>query len=208
MSKIEINAKVDTSAMSNLIPWECFKQLKHVHFRDTPIRLFAFGGVPIDLGVRYGNKFTSANYHVVKSNGPALLGFQTSRKLGLVTLNFTIGTKIAEQDHTSSTKATQSKPEGDEKERERILKEFADMFNGIGCLPGEYSINIDPSVPPVIHPPRWVPIALKEKFKVELDSLVDQDIITPVTKPTSWVISFVCVTKRTDLSDNAWTQRI
>ena len=43
MSQIEINAKVDTGAMSNLIPWECFKQLKYVHLRDTPIRLFAFG---------------------------------------------------------------------------------------------------------------------------------------------------------------------
>ena len=135
---------------------------------------------------------------MVKSKGPTLLGLQTSRKLGLVTLNFTIGTKIAEQDHTSSTAATESKPEGDVKERERILKEFADMFKGIGCLTGEYSIKIDPSVPPVIHPPHRVPIALKEKFK-ELDSLqgslADQDIITPVTKPTSWVNSFVCVTK-------------
>ena len=44
MSQIEINVKVDTGAMSNLIPWECFKQLKHVHFQDTPIRLFVFGG--------------------------------------------------------------------------------------------------------------------------------------------------------------------
>ena len=41
MSQIEINAKVDTDAMSNLIPWECFKQLNHVHLPDTLIRLFA-----------------------------------------------------------------------------------------------------------------------------------------------------------------------
>ena len=81
------------------------------------------------------------------------------------------------------------------KEREHILKEFADVFKGSGCLPGEYNIKIDPSVPPVIHPPRWVPIALKEKFKAKLDSLVDQDIITLVTKPMSWVNLFVCVTK-------------
>ena len=184
--------------MSNLIPWECFKQLKHVHLQNTSIQLFAFGGVPVDqvgvfhLGVRYGNKFTITNFHVVKSNGPTLLGLQTSRKLGLVTLNFTIGTKIAEQNHTSLTAATQSKPEGDMKERQRIFKEFADVFKGIGCLTGEYSIKIDLSVTTVIHPPRHVPIALKEEFKAELDS---QDIITPITKPTSLDNSFVCIIK-------------
>ena len=132
---------------------------------------------------------------MVKSKGPTLLSLQISRKLGLVTLNFTIGTKIAEQDHTSSTAAMQSKSEGDVKERESILKEFADVFKGIGCLPGEYSINIDLSVPPVIHPLHWIPIALKEEFKAELDSLVVQDIITPITKLMSWVNSFVCITK-------------
>ena len=128
MSQVEINAKVDAGAMSNLIPWECFKQLKHIPLRDTPIRLLAFGGVPIDqVGVchqevRYDDKLTSANFHVVKGNEPALLGLQTSRKLGLVTLNFTIGTKKVEQDHTSSAAATQSKLEGDVKERERYSR--------------------------------------------------------------------------------------
>ena len=77
------------------------------------------------------DKFTSANFHVVKSKGPTLLSLQTSRKLGLVTLNFTIGTKIAEQEQPSSMAATQPKPE-DVKERERILKEFVDVFKGIG----------------------------------------------------------------------------
>ena len=171
-------------------------------------------GVPIDqvgmchLGVRYGNKFTNANFHVVKSKGPILLSLPTSRKLGLVILNFTIRTKIAEQEQPSSMAATQPKPEGDVKERERILKEFADVFKGIGCLPGEYSIKIDPSVPQVIHPPHRVPIALKEKFKAKLDSLVDQNIITPVTKPTSWDNSFVCVKKTTDLSGYTWAPSI
>ena len=44
-------------------------------------------------------------------------------------------------------------------------------FVYIGCLPGEYSIHVDSMVPPVVHPPRPIPIAHKEKFKAELDSL-------------------------------------
>lgn len=45
---------------------------------------------------------------------------------------------------------------------------FDDVFNGLGCKPGVHHIQIDPSVAPVIHPPRKVQIALKEKIKSEL----------------------------------------
>ena len=35
-----------------------------------------------------------------------------------------------------------------------IFQEYADVFEGIGCLEGSYHIEIDPSAKPVIHPPR------------------------------------------------------
>ena len=54
---------------------------------------------------------------------------------------------------------------------------------------------MDPTVPPVVHPPRRIPKALKERFKAELDFLVTQDMISPVKEPTPWVNSIVCVTK-------------
>ena len=64
-----------------------------------------------------------------------------------------------------------------------------------GCLLGEYTIHVDPTIPPVVHLPQWILIALKEKLKAELDSLVTKGIISPVTEPTPWVNSIVCVTK-------------
>jgi hypothetical protein len=83
----------------------------------------------------------------------------------------------------------------DLKAKKDILYEYGDVFNGIGCFNGEFHITLDPSVPPVIHPPRRVPKALREPLKKELDSLESQGIIVKVSEPTNWVKSLVCVTK-------------
>ena len=50
-------------------------------------------------------------------------------------------------------------------------------------------------MPPVVHSPRRVPVALREPFKEELDNLIQQGIIEKVDRPTDWMNSCVCVTK-------------
>ena len=60
---------------------------------------------------------------------------------------------------------------------------------------GEFHTTLDPTAPPVIHPPRRVPEALREPLKKELDALIEQGIIAKVDEPTDWVISLVCVKK-------------
>ena len=47
--------------------------------------------------------------------------------------------------------------------------------------------NIDPNAVPVIHPPRRVPIALRDRLQDELQSMEKQKIIVKVTEPTEWV---------------------
>ena len=69
------------------------------------------------------------------------------------------------------------------------------FFEGIGCFEGEFHITLDPTVPPVVHPLKRVPEALREPLKKELDNLEAQGIIAKVTEPTDWVNSLVCVTK-------------
>ena len=73
---------------------------------------------------------------------------------------------------------------GDLKAKKDILYEYGDLFSGIGCFNGEFHLTLDPSVPPVIHPPRRVPKALCEPLKKELDSLESQGIIVKVSEPT------------------------
>ncbi|XP_064614576.1 uncharacterized protein LOC135478234 [Liolophura sinensis] len=78
---------------------------------------------------------------------------------------------------------------------EQLKKQYRDVFQGTGLLEGKYKIDIDPAVTPVVHPPRKVPVALRDKLKSELQRLTDLNIIAPVTDPTPWVSSMVLVSK-------------
>lgn len=80
---------------------------------------------------------------------------------------------------------------------EQLRKDYADVIGqDIGCLPGEYEIKIDKTVAPVIHAPRAIPVAIRDQVKLELDNLVRCGIISPVTEPTPWVNSMICVRKK------------
>ena len=65
----------------------------------------------------------------------------------------------------------------------------------MGKLRGQYKLEVEENAEPVVHPPRRVPIALKDKLKQELERLQDLGIITGVTESTSWVSSLVIVHK-------------
>lgn len=76
-----------------------------------------------------------------------------------------------------------------------ILKEFEDLFSGLGCMPGYHHIQLDPSVKPVVHAPRKVPVALKERIIEELHQMEDMNVIERQTEPTDWVSSMVTIVK-------------
>ena len=64
-----------------------------------------------------------------------------------------------------------------------IFDEY-NVFGELGCLPGEYHINIDETVKPVVHPPRRVPFALHYRVNAELKQLVSLNVIEKVDHPT------------------------
>ena len=113
-------------------------------------------------------------------------------------MNFCITTQEKPSQEDAPRPSTRPKPvcDQDPVAKEQLLKQYKDCFEGIGCFQGEYHITVDTAVPPVVHPPRRVPEALKEPLK-ELDSLVAQGILAKVTEPTDWVNSLVCITKST-----------
>ncbi|PFX13394.1 Uncharacterized protein K02A2.6 [Stylophora pistillata] len=76
-----------------------------------------------------------------------------------------------------------------------ILSEFTDVFTGIGCLEGTYSIQADEGFRPVVHPPRKVPVPLLDTLKLELDNMVKSGILAKLIELTSWVSSLVIVKK-------------
>ena len=65
--------------------------------------------------------------------------------------------------------------------KDYILKEYSDVFKGVGTLPGgPYHIRLKEQYRPVQHPPRSVPVAMQSAYKAELNRLVKEGIITEV----------------------------
>ena len=71
---------------------------------------------------------------------------------------------------------------------------FSDDGN-LGTLPYVYDIKLKENVTPVVHPPRRVPVALKNDVYDELQRMVKQGVIEKITQPTDWVNSMVVVKK-------------
>ena len=61
----------------------------------------------------------------------------------------------------------------------------------MGCVPGQYHIDVDETYPPVQHAPRRVPVVLKKELKDHLETLVVQN----VKEPNKWINSMVAVRK-------------
>ena len=80
--------------------------------------------------------------------------------------------------------------------KDYMLKEYSDIFKGVGTLPGgPYHIILKEQYRPVQHPPRSVSVAMQSAYKAELNRLMKEDIITKVKEHTEWTNSIVPVMK-------------
>ena len=58
-----------------------------------------------------------------------------------------------------------------------ILKEYADVFEGLGRMEGKFHFEVDETVQPPVMPPRCVAIAMNDELKSELQRLEDKSVI-------------------------------
>jgi hypothetical protein len=80
---------------------------------------------------------------------------------------------------------------------EFVLQKYSDLFEGLGEMPGEVHLDIDPSVRPVQMPLRRLPEPIKEKVRLELEQMCRDGVIEPVHEPSAWISALLVVT-RTD----------
>ena len=80
---------------------------------------------------------------------------------------------------------------------EDLLRLYPNSFDRLGSLKGEYDIKVDPTVPPVQHARRKVPIESKAAIEEAMDYMVKQDILEPQIEPTPWVSSVTYPVKPT-----------
>ena len=75
--------------------------------------------------------------------------------------------------------------------------DFADVFNGIGCFEGTFSLQPKPDSKPYQALPRYMAYTLQKPFQKELEWLQKLNIIAPlgIDESAEWYNSFVLVPK-------------
>lgn len=114
-------------------------------------------------------------FFVINGINPCILGLQSIILFNLIN---TVD-EIAYSDNTS----------------EHVLKQFSDVFEGIGCMKGDYNIVLKENCSPKIHAPHKVPLALQPKLNSKLSSLEKLGFVERVNYPTDWVNSLTIVHK-------------
>ena len=80
----------------------------------------------------------------------------------------------------------------------QVVTQFKDVFEGEGMLMGNLHLQVDHCVPPVQLPARRPPVALKERFKGDVQrrmSFLQGDVRSPVEQEVESVdaLSFVSI---------------
>ena len=74
------------------------------------------------------------------------------------------------------------------------MREYPDLFKGVGLIPGDVELHLKPDAVPVINAPRRIPVACKrDRFRTEQTPMENAEIVANVTCPTDCVNSFVIV---------------
>ena len=125
--------------------------------------------------------------HIYPSVSGAVISWLTAKQLGILPENYP---KPALALHRLNAHIT----------AEQLMAEFPTVFDGwIRTMPGENSTYIsltNNARPFCVTTPRTVPLAYREKLQKEIDLLVRQGIIAPVTDPTEWCAPIVVALKK------------
>ena len=151
----EIQCQLDTGATCNVMTLTdlCnIKQCGNPQMNSSTARLRLYDGtiIPVlgevDLRCKVNERQETITFKVISGKQKPLLSGHVCLKLGLISIN-----NVCAVDAVGSENS--------------LLVQYKDVFEGLGCLQGDYHIDIDNSVPPVQHAPRRTPVALKKRLK-------------------------------------------
>ncbi|MES9881310.1 MAG: hypothetical protein ABW185_10560 [Sedimenticola sp.] len=197
---LDVCYKLDTGSQVNVIPVDPFKRLQvKPKLHSTNVKLTSYSGNEIPtvgaciLKVAHKDKTVNLHCIVTKQKSTPILGIKACDTLGLVKRVYTLC------DTNKSNKINS----------ETIHKDYADLFEGLGCLPGEHTIQIDNTIPPVVHPCRKVPFAQHNALRKELDRMEDKGVICKEDNISSFQLErkFCPDCQRPDISVNLMHQQ-
>ena len=139
MQDKEIRFKNDTGSQANILPAEVFKSLKEVQLKATNAKLTSYTGeqLPV-LGqcqLKYKDKILK--FFVVDTEQVPIFGLQASKELNLIKLVMNVSASERDNVTTNGTK--------------EVIRQFPEVFQGLGCLEKPYHIQIDSKITPVVN---------------------------------------------------------
>ena len=172
----DVNFKIDMGADVTVIPESIFKKLNGVELQHCSRSLSGPCQKTLEVcgqftGVmQYNNIVVEQEVFVIHDLHKALIGLPAIEALELVSRvnNITLD----------------------------IPAKFPELFEGLGSLPGEYTIRLSDNARPfTITMPRRVALPLLPKVKSELERMEKSGVISKVDIPTEWCTAMVVVPK-------------
>ena len=173
VQNVMIPMKLDTGSDVNILPLADFNSLKdRPKLRQTQVKLTAYNGedIPVKrqavLALKHRGHTQRALFVICPGQVQPILGRNMCDDMGL-------GKRVLAV----------------EQKEEKFMDEYEDLFKGLGCVPGEISIQLRPDAEPVVEPCRKVPFGKFKELEEELKRMEENDVITKITEPTDWVNS-------------------
>ena len=152
----------------------------------------------VRLRVQVGEFERVCKFYVVPNYVRPIFGLPDLTRMQLVRFSMPIVSQWTEGE-TSIDEASGPVPISSGLTKDEVLEGFKEVFTGLGRLKVEpVKIHLTKDAKPVRRPCRRVPIAIRGKFKDELDSLCKEKVLTKLDKNevTEWLNSFVNVGQR------------
>ena len=180
----KLKLQVDCGATVNVIPETLVPDTAKLEKSDITLRMWnrsavrPLGKVKLKLqNTKTGKKY-KVRFQVVKEDFTPILSRHSAEKMKLITVNY---------DEFHSVNKIVVGP---------VQDQYPELFDGeLGTLPGDVHLQVDPTISPVVCPPRRLPVSLKNDVKWKLADMVKRGVIEKVEEPSDWV-SQMAVTKK------------
>ena len=165
----DVKFQLDFGATCNLLSLKEFSSImgdpKDLYLKKTSAILKMYNGTTVTplgkctLKCAKGEMSRDADFFIIDEDVRPLLGAETCQELNLIKV---MASDISESETVNAVNDNVQTAHI-VLTRDQILKEYSDVFEGLGCMDGPYHMELDETVKSVVHPPRKVPVTLRDR---------------------------------------------